>query len=491
MEKKPINVVWLKRDLRLEDHAPLFSAEQADIPYLIVYIFEPEMIARADCSLRHLQFCFHSVLSLNNRLEPHHQKVFICYGKPLDIFNSLSDKFCIKNVFSHQESGVMQTWGRDKRVAKFFEEKSINWHEFQRDGIIRGISNRSGWDKQWFQYMHKDLIQNSYGKHAAPYWEHNFRLPEDLLMKLRKYLAHFQPPGTDAGRAYMKSFFDKRVENYSKFISKPTESRKSCARLSPYLAWGNLSIRQVYQESLRQKANIKNKFALKNFQSRLRWHCHFIQKFEQDCTYEFDCINKGYELLTYENDNEKLQAWIAGRTGIPIVDACMLCLENTGWINFRMRAMLVSFLCHHLDQDWRRGTEHLASLFLDYEPGIHYPQFQMQAGTTGTNTIRIYNPIKNGYDHDPEGAFVRKWIPQLANFPNEYIHEPWTMPPMEAAKLDFQLGKDYPYPIVDVKKAAAYARVKVWGHRKHPLVKEDAKRILKTLVRKRRARSNS
>ncbi|MEF1307715.1 FAD-binding domain-containing protein, partial [Vibrio owensii] len=146
---------------------------------------------------------------------------------------------------------------------------------------------------------------------------------------------------------------------------------------------GNISLREVYQYLLQHWQVTGFRRSLIALSSRLHWHCHFMQKFESECEMEFRCVNRAYEPLLQQasvRDEALLDAWKSGTTGIPLIDACMRCLHHTGYINFRMRAMLVSFLTHHMNMDWRDGVTHLAQLFLDFEPGIHYPQFQMQAG---------------------------------------------------------------------------------------------------------------
>lgn len=475
---RKINIVWLKRDIRSQDHAPLASAEANGLPYLICYLFEPSLLKYPDSSLRHHRFVYQSIQNLNQYLAQYGKKIHVFYGEAEEVFDNLCSQVSALTIFSHQENGTNITWIRDKEISKLLASKGVEWKQFQKDGVQRGINDRKTWDKNWYATMNTPVIENAYSLQEEIAVTNNFPLPKDYKDLLAAPNPDFQPGGESYAWRYLESFTEERGKSYHWQISKPRESRKSCSRLSPYLAWGNISIKQVLHYTKSHRNYPSNKRAFSGMMTRLKWHDHFIQKFEVECRYETHCLNQGYELLKRPLNKDFIKAWEEGMTGFPLVDACMRCLKKTGWINFRMRAMVVSMLCHHFDQDWREGVYHLARLFLDYEPGIHYPQFQMQAGTTGTNTVRIYNPIKQSQDHDPHGIFIKKWIPELANVPKEFIHEPWRMSAMEEATYKIVIGENYPKPIVDCKLAAKQARDKIWGHRKNLLVQEEKKRIL-------------
>lgn len=309
-----------------------------------------------------------------------------------------------------------------------------------------------------------------------------FELQPAFKDAISKQVPLFQHGGYLHAHEVLKSFLQNRIWHYSTSISKPHESRDGCSRLSAYLAWGNLSIREVYQAAAYAAEQYPPKSRqIQFFITRLFWHCHFIQKFESCCSMEFENVNKGYDLIRNERSELFIEAWRNGQTGYPLVDASMECLRQTGYINFRMRAMLVSFLTHNLWQHWETGVHHLASLFLDYEPGIHYPQFQMQAGTMGVHTIRTYNPVKQAKEKDPSAVFIKRWLPQLAALPLPFAHEPWELSLQEQKKYGVILGVDYPQPIIDYKSSAAEASRRLWQMKRQKAVKDNNIDVLQKL----------
>lgn len=460
-----MNIVWFKRDLRIHDHAALAYASKNG-PVLPLYILEPTLWQQPDMSFRHYAFLKESLEDLNLALKQLGQALIIKVGDALSILKALKEAYPDMSLWSHEEIWNGWTYERDKKILSWARKNNIDWHEFQENGTVRRLKNRDGWSKLWFNHM-------SNPRYKAPTTLTSIdELSDDLphaseLNLCDDHCVKRQTGGRKLGVQMLTSFLSDRGEGYTKEMSSPVTAYTSCSRLSPYLAFGCLSVREVYHATETKKKSIiqrppgtKGKWpsGLKSFSARLRWHCHFIQKLEDQPSIEQDNMHSAYNTLRNDPINDEyLSAWQQGKTGYPMVDACMRALQATGWINFRMRAMLISFATQHLWLDWKEPALHLARLFTDYEPGIHYAQVQMQAGTTGINTIRIYNPIKQGVDQDPDGVFIREWISELKDMPLESIHTPWHEP---------LLMNGYPMPIIDEKEARRHASDELYTIRK-------------------------
>ena len=468
-------LVWFKRDLRVADHPALAMAASIG-PVLPVYVVEPDYWALDDTSARQWDAMSDAVVDLRDALGSMGGSLVVRTGDAVEVLGRLCRRHAIGRIISHQETGNLWTYGRDRRVANWARDAGIVWTELPQTGVVRRLRGRDGWAGQRDAFMAQPVAQLAsigfvQGVEPGP-------IPTAKTLNLSPdRCVHRQAGGRVQGLSTLQSFLDHRGAPYRAAMSSPLSGERACSRLSVPLATGALSLREVVQATAARQASRPSGGwgpSFRSFQSRLAWHDHFIQKLEDQPSIALRALHAATDgLRPRMPDVARLAAWTRGETGLPFVDACMRYLDATGWLNFRARAMVMSVASYHLWLDWRSTGAVLARMFTDYEPGIHWPQVQMQSGATGINTPRIYNPVKQGQDQDPLGIFTRRWCPELAEVPDAHLHAPWTW--SEAGRL---LGRRYPEPIVDVAEAARIARDRIWAARKGPAFAEDAARIV-------------
>jgi deoxyribodipyrimidine photo-lyase len=481
-------VVWFKRDLRVFDHLPLIEASRHPT-VLPLYVYEPEILHAPDYATQHLAFTNECLEDLDLALTGRGSPLLIQHGEITSVLKRVLDHFGRFTLYSHEETGNAISYARDLRVADWCRSNGVRWKESPANGVVRRLSSRDQWAAQWMQRMRTPVL-------ASPDF---LRAPGKTLSPAGPMTAHQlgldapdkplrQRGGRRLASLQVKQFFDHHLADYRYSMSSPLSAEESCSRLSPYLAYGVLSVREIMHKIWKTRAQLQalpeparpaaTLASLKSFESRLHWHCHFIQKLESEPRIELHNMHRGFDGLREDQfHREHFERWCAGETGFPLIDACMKMLAQTGWINFRMRALLVSFSSYQLWNHWREPALHLAREFLDYEPGIHYSQIQMQSGVTGINTLRIYNPVKQAQDQDPAGVFVKRWLPQLQPVPNAFIFEPALMPLALQQEINVIIGQAYPAPVVDHLATARHARETLWSIRRTPKVRTEAQQV--------------
>ena len=475
----PRALVWFKRDLRIHDHAALVAA-QAHHDTLALFVMEPEWLHSAECDASHVEFALACLAELRHALAQRGMPLLVRTGSCVAVLAQLHAEAGFTHLLSHEETGPGWSYTRDLQVEAWCQSQQVLWQEFTQTGVVRRLRNRAGWAGRWQARMDAPLHLLGGGFNPAVALDQP-ELPTLASLGLAPHEKTMQAAGEKAARSTLKSFLQVRGYDYRKALSSPLTAEDGCSRLSPHLAFGTLSMRTVHQATEVAIGHTPDRalaYALRGFAGRLRWHCHFMQKLEDEPNIEFHNFARVCDGLR-ENDfnDDHFAAWCEGRTGYPMVDACMRSLVQTGWLNFRMRAMLVSFASYHLWLHWRQPGLFLARQFLDFEPGIHWSQMQMQSGTTGINTLRMYSPTKQAQDQDPQGLFIRRWVPELAKVPLPYLAEPWKMDSSVQHMAACHIGVDYPAPIVSEKLAMKAAKDRMYGLRNTDQARDEAGKV--------------
>ncbi|MFZ9521738.1 MAG: deoxyribodipyrimidine photo-lyase/cryptochrome family protein [Silvanigrellaceae bacterium] len=496
---QPFLLWWIKRDLRIADNAALAAAcrvaDELRMPVLALYIFEQESTSAAEYHPRRDRFVLECLQDLAPRLQDLNVTLVVAHGDATRVFATLQVAG-LAQVFSHQETGVLWTFTRDLALKEFLSGNNIAWKEFPTNGVVRGLRDRDRWQSNYRNRMATPAVEtpacvahgfassafangDSLMLKATPNLAHEFDLSNTffagdriftnspLALASRTWTKTQQRGGEKVAHALLDRFLQPEIHRkYISSLSRPKESQTFSSRLSPYLAFGCITSRQVLakiaSDDVREASHARS---LSAFRSRLAWKCHFVQKLENFPDMEEREQNAALAGLRPEMNKEEFERWHHGMTGYPLVDACLRSVHATGFLNFRMRAMLMSFASHLMWRDWRAPSWDLAQAFLDFEPGIHFSQVQMQASVTGNNQIRIYNPIKQSLDNDPDAVFIKQWLPELKNISAANIHALDSLPP------------SYPKPIVEIDAALARARDTLFKRFKDTDVRSEAKKV--------------
>lgn len=445
---------WIKRDFRLDDNAALHSALSACGQVVPVFFVESDIYLAQDASALHLHAQLNALTDLQHSLRSRGAELLVIHSNLPEGFSLLREQIHFTHIFSHEETGAAITFKRDIAVKKWCQTEAVVWREVPQSGVVRALRSRD--NRQQFiaaRLFESDpldapaviaqpklpvIIINQRDCYQVPLLD---ELAPNLLDE-RIQWASVQVVNERRAQRTLDSFLMDRGLNYRGGISSPNKAFFYGSRLSPHIAWGTISLRRIFSRLHARIAELETQLermpedkntrrwlnSLEAFSARLFWRDHFVQRLESASWMEVRALNPAYEALEYTQDAAILSAWIDGNTGFPLVDACMRCLHATGFLNFRMRAMLVNFACFGLHIHWRDLQYPLAKLFTDYEPGIHFSQIQMQAAIVGINTLRVYSPLKQLMDQDPECQFIKRWVPELRHYSAAQIACHETMP---------------------------------------------------------------
>ena len=474
----------MKRDFRITDNECLFEAAQHADMVLPFFCWEHDVLNEGDYSSFHLQAQWEGLTGVCQSLRSRGIESRVVSGEIVEQLDLLFQLFPFDVLYSHQETGNLVTFQRDQNVQKWCRERDVKWVEMNPSSVMRGgDADRRRLKLRQADYRKQEPLPIPDLNQLEPLPPGIVSPPpswKEVTSVFPKFKGQQLNPSLTkvnekSAHVTLTSFLHERGIGYSGGISSPNTAFIHGSRLSCHLAWGTISLRTVFAHLDQRRLEVKARKelspwlrSLRAFESRLFWRDHFIQRLEAFPVMEKQPLNSAYADLKYEDDPEILNAWINGRTGYPMVDACMRCLQDNGFLNFRMRAMVVSFACYGLHLSWRTIHEPLARLFHDYEPGIHLSQLQMQAGVIGFNAIRVYSPKKQFLDHDPNGIFVHRWVEELKG-----------RTPAEIAYAEESALDGYNPKVVDLKLRAKEMKARVFEVRKSAKGKKITGDVLK------------
>jgi deoxyribodipyrimidine photo-lyase len=462
----PVSLVWLRRDLRLDDNVALFRAEQASERVVCAFVLDPPLLRGPRVGAPIVQFFFDSLRALRERLRAARSDLALLEGDFAGELTALARRLGASAVFYNADYDP-DALARDEHVARRLRDAGIDVHAstdhvyFGADDVLQDGGKpytvytpyRRRWNARFAADPHapvrseaavraKLLTRDAIGS------TRDVPRPEDYG---HPSSAAYPRAGLDEAQRLLKTFLAADVTRYAAARNVPALDATS--RLSPHLRAGTIGIRTVVHAAaqLRERAAKEASSNVDTWLGELVWRDFYQQLLAHHPRVAHEPFVEAAQTIPYVHDPAAYAAWCDGRTGYPIVDAAMAELNTTGWMHNRLRMIVASFLTKHLLTDYHEGERYFEQHLADADLAANNGGWQWSAstGTDAAPYFRVFNPTLQGKTFDPDGTFVRAMLPALANVPKKYVHEPWTMPPLLQAELGCVVGRDYPAPIVE------------------------------------------
>ncbi len=462
---------WFRRDLRLKDNQGLLAArDKAEQLYTCGIIDRSHKEWKFRCGDR-LQFKLQCLDALQDRVRDCGGELYLRVGKPAQKIVSLVRKLKADAVFWNRAYEPYER-KRDEAAREQLEQTGIEVQTFkdqvmcERRELLTGKGTPyrvfTPYSKKWrLQELPEPVEAVKRIEEEETVEAGSLPAVEELGLETRLDAINWEP-SSEAARQLADNFFQKQVINYEDDRDFPAHSGTS--RLSPCLRFGLLSVRELYwdcQEKMDQTVQFEG---VKTFVDELIWRDFYHQIIYNYPHVVEENFKEKYDGVKWEENEEWLARWKAGRTGYPIVDAGMRQLNQTGWMHNRLRMIVAMFLTKDCLLHWKHGEQYFMNRLLDGDTAANNGGWQWSAstGADGAPYFRIFNPVTQGRRYDPEAEFIRQYCPELAELPDEAVHAPFEAEPDELAAAGIELGEDYPEPMVDhsVRRAIALNRFK-------------------------------
>lgn len=463
-------IVWFRKDLRLQDNPALWHAAESGDTLIPLYILEEDETNPWSLGGASRWWLHHSLLSLSNSIQQLGGSLILRRGRPEDVLRRVIEETQASSIYWNR-CYEPHARARDARIKEIFGSHSISVKSFKGQLLFEPweIKPASSDFYKVFTPFWKACSAHL-GQVAAPLTQGDYNFYEgsvksDSLTALnllpeKNWASHFDAlwtPGEQGARASLKAFVEDGLKNYAKNRDIPGITGTS--RLSPHLQFGEVSPRQIthaLKPLLESSKDADLAYNAQKYFNEIGW-----REFSYHLLFHFPelphtTFQKKFEHFEWSQDKAlHLKSWQRGMTGYPIVDAGMRELWHTGWMHNRIRMVVASFLTKHLLIPWQDGEAWFWDTLVDADLANNAASWQWVSGcgADAAPYFRIFNPILQGEKFDPDGVYVRKWIPELHKLPNTYLHQPWLAPKDVLTNAGISLGSTYPYPIVDHKVA--------------------------------------